>query len=117
MITFDDLANAAPQISEKLLTPMNYLHIGILVFCFAVVLYLVYALIEYLHTEHKRRLSAPWIPIMEDLEDRQLQDALNYLVTHSKLPTSFYYAKAKSLDEAYDMVDDFMRICRKRGIK
>ena len=117
MTTFEYLIYASPQISDKLIGLEEILVISTLVFVFAAIPYGVYTVFEYFINEHKRRSLAPWIVVMEAQTDEQLKKDLGKLISDHRLPSSYFEAKTENLDDRYNMVDDFMRICRKRKIK
>ncbi len=117
MITFNDLVQASPQISDKLLGIKEIALLAVCVFIAALIIYSICAVFECIYAERQRRKNAPWIPIMEAQSDELLKKDLDKLVSDSRLPTSYRRIKLKNLDEQYKMVDDFMRIIRKRKIK
>ena len=116
-MTFQDLVNAAPLISEKATKVEGVLAIFGIAFALGTMLYIVYFVFEYIYNEHKRRKTAPWIPIMKARTDGDLEKDLKKLRNDSRLPNSYLSTKTESLTEQYDMVNDFMRICYKRKIK
>ena len=117
MITFQNLVNISPQISDKLIDLKIAAGITAIVIVAAIFVYLFISVYNYIQDEHIRRKTAPWISIMKSQPNSQLSKDLGKLHKDSRLPNSYMGAIAEDLDERYKMVDDFVRICRKRKIK
>lgn len=117
MITFQVLVNAAPQISDKLLGPKEYLIFFGIALLLGMFLYSVYVTVKYIFDESKKRKVSQKILSMMSQTNQQLSRDLWKLKNDPRLPTSYFGVKPKNLDERYKMVDDFMKICKRRNIK
>ncbi len=94
----------------------EYITLTILAVVLGIIFYAIYAIFSYPIKERNRRRTEHWIIVMEAQSDEQLKKDLDKLESDSMLPYSYMGVQANTLKERYLMVEDFMRICKKRGI-
>lgn len=117
VITIQDLASAAPLVSEKL---MGLKEVAILLLMTVMLGYigsLFMRLYDYLKDYYRKRRNVPWLPIMKAQSDKRLARDLWKIYQPGGLPISYKGIRSKTIKERHWMVEDFIKICRKRKIK
>ena len=115
--TMNDLVDSAPLISSQLMGLKEMISLFLMTIILGLIISLCIRLYGYLKDYYTKRRNVPWLPVMRAQSDKRLARDLWKIYQPGRLPTSYRGIKATTIEERSWMVEDFIKICRKRNIK